>query len=103
MICCSELNLFKLCQFVLLQFILIFSIIGYTPLNEKLKTDVFPYWAEIIGFLFLFIPVLPIPIMCVVKITQSQGSLLQVSTCTLKIWNICLGAAVSTLSNLNVC
>ena len=71
----ADLTVFSLS---ILQFILVFSAVGYEPLSFKYSITLYPEWTEIIGFIILAIPLIPIPLFLVYKLCKGQGTIRQV-------------------------
>ena len=71
----EDLTVFSLS---ILQFILVFSAVGYEPLSSKYSLTLYPKWTEIIGFIILAIPLIPIPLFLLYKLCKGQGTINQV-------------------------
>ncbi|KAJ8297875.1 hypothetical protein KUTeg_024406 [Tegillarca granosa] len=62
---------------LIISFILVFSGINYQPLSDSQGKNFYPDWADGIGFIIMFIPVLAIPVWAVYQLASLDGSFLQ--------------------------
>ncbi|CAH1777630.1 unnamed protein product, partial [Owenia fusiformis] len=56
---------------VIIVFILVFSIVGYTP--TKYDGYIYPWWAECVGFIIALVPFMCVPVFAIVALAQTRG------------------------------
>ena len=66
------------CVFVFRQFILGFSVVSHSPVTYG--DYVYPGWAIGVGWVFALCSMIPLPLIMLIKLSQADGTLVEVSS-----------------------